>query len=153
MNKQTISNLAMVFIIAIAAVMLSLMFINEQSAQAAFAPTPVANLVNSDDQLIVPFQTQTALAADTNTSGRDLLRYEWCDLQTTVDVGTVNTTTFTVQFSNDNTNWDDGPAILSNVAADVTDMSRLYLFGRYSRIKQDLTNTQTLTTTLLAVCK
>jgi cytoskeletal protein RodZ len=152
MNKQINLILAFVFALAISIVVL-FSFNQGVGAAPVLAPTPVGNLVQSDNQATVPFQTTTALTADTNSPGRDVQRYEWCDLQTTVDVGTVNTTTITVQFSNDNSNWDSGPAVLSNIAADETDMTRVALFGRYTRFVQDVTNSNPITITLLGLCK
>lgn len=151
-------------VIALALILLAALQLILAPAPAAVAappaaPTPVANIPgDSDNSLYVVFQSgAVSITADTNTSGKLLQGYEYVDLQTTIDqtvVGTENnTTTLTIQFSNDNSNWDDGPAILSSNAADTTDITRLQLFGRYVRIKQDVTNTNPVTITLLGLAK
>jgi len=117
------------------------------------APTPIANLVNSNDTLNVTFQSATALTADTNTGGSQLPVYEWVDLQYVIDHGTVNTTTITIQFSNDNSNWVSGPAIVTDSAADGTDITRVPLFGRYVRFNQNVTNSNPITITLIGLAK
>lgn len=121
------------------------------------APTPVANIPgDSGRSLYINFQSALSMSTDTNTSGRLVQGYEYVDLQVTIDQtgGEVpNTTTFTIQFSNDNSNWDDGPAILSANATDTTDISRVMLFGRYARVKQDVTNGNPLTITLIGLAK
>lgn len=147
----TLMALALLVVLALA------LFPSDQPASAApaVAPTPIANTEadGSSRYLNVTFQEATALTADTNTSGKQLPGYEYIDLQTTIDQGTTNTATLTIQFSNDNTNWDNGPAIVTANAADVTEMTRIPLFGRYVRINQDVTNSNPLTVTLIAVAK
>ena len=130
-------------------------FDNAQDVQAAppAAPTPIADLVNSNDALNVTFQSATALTADTNTGGSQLPTYEWLDIQYVIDHGTVNTTTITVQFSNDNSNWVSGPAIVTDSAADGSDITRVPIFGRYVRFNQNLTSANTITITLIGLAK
>lgn len=123
-----------------------------QAAPVA-APTPIANLVNSGDALNVTFQSATAIAADTNTGGQQLPTYEWVDIQYVIDHGTVNTTTITAQFSNDNSNWVNGPAIVTDSAADGSDITRIPIFGRYMRFNQNVANTNTITITLIGLAK
>jgi hypothetical protein len=117
------------------------------------APTPLANFLQSAVSPAHPFsfQTTTALAADTNTAGVDVLPLGAVDIQYIVDQGTTNTLTMTVQYSNDNTNWASGLALVSSNTADGTDITRVPVMGRWMRINQDLTNTNTITITLLAV--
>jgi hypothetical protein len=126
------------------------------SVQAAppAAPTPVANIAPSDDALNVTFQSQTAIDEDTDTGSVQLGRYEYVDVQHVIDQGTdVNTVTLTIQFSNDGTNWVNGPALATDNAADATDITRVPLFGRYARINENVTNTNTLTVTVIGLAK
>lgn len=156
-TNRRIRPVAMALVLGFFALLLALSVLLPLSgpAEAAppLAPTPVANLAPSNSALNVTFQATTGITQDTNTNSKQLISYEYMDISITVDHGTVNTTTFTVQFSNDDTNWDDGPALISNSAADATDITRVPLFGRYVRIKQDVTNSNLLTTTILAVAK
>ena len=120
------------------------------------APTPVANLTADYDAapIFFRFQTATAITADTNTSAKELMKYDALDVSYTIDQGTTNTTTLTIEWSNDNSNWVTGATIVSatgTAAGDVTGITRVPVFGRYGRVKQDVTNSNTITLTLLAV--
>ena len=150
--KQKGFNLAALTIVGLMLVMVSLMLVGGgvQAAPPA-APTPIANVVVAPEGRVFNFQTATALTADTNTTGRSVLDFNTLDIQTTIDHGTLNTTTVTIQWSNDNSNWHDGPALVSANAADASDITRVPVFGRYARVKQDLTNSNSITITLIAV--
>jgi hypothetical protein len=70
-----------------------------------------------------------------------------------IDSSGVNTTTVTLEFSNDRSNWVDGPALVTNNAADASDITRFPVFGRYMQLEMDVTNTVTPTWTINAFCK
>jgi len=124
------------------------------NASPNLAPTPVANLPGDSGASVVNFQPATALTSDTNTrSSLDLKDFEYVDLSYTIDHGTVNTTTLTVQYSNDGSNWVNGVALVSNSAADGSDITRIPMFGRYMRVNQDVTNSNAITITLIGVAK
>ncbi len=59
----------------------------------------------------------------------------------------------TLQYSNDNTNWSDGPAIVAANVADADGMVQASNLGRYSRVYATLGNTNTITITVKAVAK
>ena len=65
----------------------------------------------------------------------------------------VNTTTLKIQYSNDGANWADGATIVSNNAADATDMVQLNNYGRYTRVYATLSGSDPVTITVLAVAK
>lgn len=122
------------------------------AASPALAPTPVADTIGgSSDGRFFNFQTATALAADTNTGGVEVLPFDALDVQYVIDHGTANTTTLTVQYSNDNSNWVNGVALVSASAADGSDITRVPVFGRYMRVNQNVSTTDTITITLNAV--
>ncbi len=121
------------------------------SAAPPAAPTPVANVLDTDGGRYFVFQTATALTADTDTRTVDVLAFDSLDIAVTTDHGTVNTATFTVEWSNDGTNWDKGPAVLSANGADTTELTRVPVFGRYVRVEQDVTNANPLTVTITAI--
>ncbi len=151
MNKEKVTSISLGIIGAIMAFTIAMILLQPVQAAPPAAPTPVANLYQSNEGRAVTFQSATALTADTNTRSVEVMNFDSVDFQLTVDHGTVNTTTFTIQYSNDGTNWDDGLALLTNNATDVTEITRVPVFGRYMRVKQDLTNANALTVTLLAV--
>jgi hypothetical protein len=162
-TKKTRSVTPLAGALALALILLAALQLVLAPAPAAVAappaaPTPVASIPgDSDNSLYINFQSATVIAADTNTTGRLVQGYEYIDFQITTDqtvVGTeTNTTTFSVEFSNDNSNWDTGPAILSANAADATEITRIMTFGRYVRVKQDVTNTNNVTVTILGLAK
>jgi len=117
------------------------------------APTPLSNPVHSEDAINVQWASAKVISSDTYLDAKQLINYETLDLSYTVDVASVNTTTLTIQFSNDGDNWDDGIAIASAVVADATDLQQINNFGRYTRFKVDVTNDNPITWTVLAVAK
>ena len=126
----------------------------DQWAQAAppAAPTPVANILQTDKGTFFRFQPETVITEDTNTNSVEVLGFDSLDISYTVDVdASVNTTTLTIQYSNDGSNWVDGLALGSALAADATDITRVPVFGRYMRVEQDVTNSNEITFTILAV--
>lgn len=121
-------------------------------AAPALAPTPVAAPDSVGAGQFFRFQPATALTADTNTSGVDITKFETVDIQYVIDHGTVNTTTLKIQYSIDNSNWTDGATLVSASAADgAAVVARVPAFGRYMRVNEDVSNSNTITITLLAV--
>ena len=75
------------------------------------------------------------------------------DIQWIIDQGTTNTATLKLQYSNDNSNWSDGPALVTNNVADADGMVQASNLGRYTRVYATLGNTNTITLTVKAVAK
>lgn len=145
------SKLALLGIIMALLVILAMLSFPAVAAPPA-APTPIADfLLQGVQARAFNFQTRTAITADTNTSGVDVMGLSAVDVQYVIDHGTVNTTTLTVQYSNDNSNWVNGVALVSDSAADGTDITRVPVFGRYMRVNQNVTGTDAITITLTAV--
>lgn len=116
------------------------------------APTPVAAPDSVGGGHFFRFQPATAIAADTYSPAVEVLGFETLDIEYALDHGTANTTTLTVQYSISGDNWTDGAALVSASASDAAAVvARVPVFGRYMRVKQDVTNTNTITITLLAV--
>jgi hypothetical protein len=152
--KQRFTRILAPVIIALA--MLGVFFVgmaSDRSAMAAppLAPTPVANILDTDQANPFYFQTLTGVTADTNTEAIEVLVFDSLDIQHVIDHNTVNTTTLTVQYSNDNSNWVNGVALVTDSAADGTDITRVPVFGRYMRINQNVTSSNYISITLLAV--
>jgi hypothetical protein len=125
----------------------------------ALSVTPVANLVYSPDRNYFDLFDEVTVATTTHTSIVDISAQEWCDFEYAVDQeidgAGVNTSTVTIEYSNDHTNWIDGPALVSDNVADASDMTRLPIFGRYMRVEVSTTSTSTATPTwtINAFCK
>lgn len=123
-------------------------------AAADTVPTPVY-ISGSDDRLYVTFFEDDATVTDEASSGFQLAAYEFMDVQWVIDqTGAIpNTTTVKIQWSNDNTNWSDGPTVVSANAADGDGMVQVANLGRYTRAYADHTGAATMTLTLKAVAK
>lgn len=154
-TKQSAFNMALATIISLMLLALALVPLAGQPVQAAppAAPTPVANLVNTDGGRFFRFQPETAITADTNTTGVDVTGFDWLDIQHVIDQNAGHNITITVQYSNDNSNWVAGAALATNASADITDIDRLPVFGRYMRIAQEVADgsTDPVTVTVTAV--
>lgn len=136
--------------------------LQRSGAQAApnLAPTAVASIHASAADGVAYFTLvsgSTARTADTNGPVISAPSYSLLDVQTTFDqtlVGTAaNTTTLTLQYSNDGANWTNGPALATSNVADSTDLNQFANFGRYTRVNINVTNTNPVTITVLAVAK
>ena len=125
-------------------------------AAADTVPTPVY-VSGSDDRLFVTFFEGDTTATDEGSSSFQLAAYEYMDVQWVVDhVGAAapNTTTLTIQWSNDNTNWSDGPALIASSSTDGDGMVQVGNLGRYTRVYKDAhANGEAMTWTVKAVAK
>ena len=143
-------------------VALSLLSPATQQTHAAVL-TPVYGFYQSYDAVPVSFMDQTAFTIDAYSSGIQLYTAEYCNAQWIADqtalaippsvLPILNTTTLTLQWSADDTNWATGPVLLAANVADGTNIVQFPILGRYTRIKTDVSNTNTVTYTVKAVCK
>jgi hypothetical protein len=127
-----------------------------QPAAADTVPTPISAQAGSGSSsyLNVVFWSADTLSASAASSAMQLPGYDSLDLQYVIDQPTtVNTTTIKVQWSNDNSNWSDGPTIVSSNAADADSMVQLANMGRYTRLYATQTGTSAVTITVKAVAK
>ena len=129
------------------------------STQAApsFAPTPVAAVQRSLAPEFPAFSRAKVLTEDTRSSCFEVPDYSVVDLQYIVDQTLValapNTTTLTLQWSNDNANYVNGLAVATNNITDTNDLQQFQLFGRHACVYADVTNTNPVTLTVLGVVK
>lgn len=121
-------------------------------APAAAVLTPVSNDNASLGARVATWANVEVFTAD-DTSCFELGNYDVIDLQYVIDQGTVNTTTITQQYSNDNVTMVDGAAVVTANAADANGMAQYALFGRYGCMKIDVANANPITITLIGVAK
>lgn len=94
--------------------------------------------------------TSTAAYGDAVSVGK----YKTLDVHTVVDVGSANTITLTLQYSNDGVNFVDGPVIGNALTADTNTLIQYAAFGDVMRLKYDTATTTAITvTSLIAVGK
>lgn len=125
------------------------------------APTAVANIHASAATGVATelsfFNGSSSITADTNGPVISLPSYSLLDIQYNIDqtvlASGANTTTLTLQYSNDGANWTNGPALVTSNVADASVLSQQANFGRYTRVNADVSNTHPITITVLAVAK
>lgn len=128
------------------------------SAAPAPAITPVAieDPLGSSDVVLVKFYDGEVLAAD-DQECRDLSEYRVIDLEYVVDQTTTNTTTVTLEHTNGagatNAVNTTGQTVVSANAADADDLNRFDLFGVYTCVDINVTNTNPITWTVYALAR
>jgi hypothetical protein len=144
---------AFAFLLALSALLNS----GATPSYADTVPTPAAVQAGSGGTgwLAVTFDAADSINADEGTSGMQLAGYDTLDIQYVVDQAdaATNTTTVTLQWSNDNSNWSDGPALVSANSADADGMLQVANMGRYTRIYYNVTNSNAMTWTVKAIAK
>ena len=126
------------------------------SAAPAAAPTPVAVNVypsGSSDWAMASFWPGTALTADGRSTCVESAGFSIADIQYKIDQGTTNTTTLTLQFTNDKVTYTNGVNLVASNAADASDLQPFGLYGRYVCLYADVTNSNAVTVTALGVLK
>jgi len=134
---------------------LTLGSVQQAQAEPLAIPTPVSAPAS---RLVTPlypvtFLNNVAVTADRRSSIVQLPGYNTIDLQWVVDVSDTNTTTLKLQYSNDGNNWVDGASFASAVAADANSMDQYNVYGRYTAVYVDVTNSEPITITLIGVAK
>lgn len=118
-----------------------------------YAPTPVTVYCGPGTGTVVTMWSAARKTADA-VSTPVVVRDKNCiDLQWIIDMATINTSTLKLQWSNDNSNWVDGPTIQSTVVADANTMQQYQTFGRYARVNLDVAGSQPVTLTIIGVAK
>ena len=154
-----------VWLVVVAVMLLALLLVPLSTAQSTIPqplaiPTPVTAPAHSTapnaPEFPLFFNAKT-LTEDTRSGCFEVPEYSVMDLQWLIDqtlVGVVpNTTTLKIQYSNDGTNFVDGASFVSANVADAADMQQYHLFGRYTCIYADVSNTQTVTVTVVGTVK
>lgn len=120
------------------------------------APTPAAGTYTGGvlARYLAVFSGTMTETADGLGGNINVLYGDRVDLQYTIDQSAVNTATAVLQFSNDGTNWVDGPTVISANVADGTVMQQYNVFGQYMRFKMStLGTTDPLTVSVSAVLR
>lgn len=123
--------------------------------QAVLTPVSVpANGFAGAKLTFIPRNTRIVTSTAAYGEAVQVGKYKTLDVQVVIDVGTVNTTTLTLQYSNDGVNFVDGPVIGSAIVADTNTLAQVAAFGDVMRVKYDAATTSAITvTSLIAVGK
>lgn len=151
MKRQLI--LAVVLSAALLLLAFGLLTSGPAVAAPPLAPTPVTGFYSPDGNYFSVLSAQRVTTDTRYIVDSSLASFEQADIQYLVDQGTVNTTTVTVQFSNDKVNWVSGPALVTSNAADAGDLTPFRLFGRYTAFYVDVTSTDPVTWTINLLAK
>lgn len=122
-----------------------------QAAPAA-GPTPVTVTRPAGGIQVFEIWNDTPITADT-TKCVDIGAASVIDAQYSIDQTDVNTVTVTSQWSINADLITDGINLVTDNAADASDMVQLQAFGRYICPKADVTNSSTVTVTLYIAAK
>jgi hypothetical protein len=131
----------------------------QSTAPAAAAPLAAPTALSANASLAsaptypVRFFTTAVITSDTRSTTFSLPTYNLVDLQYVIDQGTVNTTTLTLQYSNDGLNWVSGGNLVATNATDGTDLQQFSNFGRYTAVYADVTNSNAITITVIGLAK
>lgn len=117
------------------------------------APTPIAQYPTNPQPRLVSFWSAASLTADARSTCFDLSGYNTLDLQYILDQGTTNTTTVNLQFSNIPGSYVSGVAVVTANAADATDLKEFNLFGGRTCLYADVTNSNSLSVTVVGLAK
>ena len=145
---------ALIVVALVVALVVAVPMARPATADVLAIPTPVFTSPTSGILArTATFFDGQALIASGGGEAVNVGNFNRVDLQWVIDVGTVNTTTYKLQFSNDAVNWVDGVAVASAVVADVNNLAQFYVFGRYARVYATVANTNPITTTVVGVLK
>ncbi len=148
---------AAVLLVASLLVAFTLMPTSGTQAAPAAAPTPVAAVQRSPAPEFPQFFRTKVITEDTRSDCFEVPDYAVVDLQYLIDqtavAGAPNTTTLTLQFTNDLVTYVDGVNVVAANAADASDMQQFQLFGRHTCVYANVTNSNPVTVTALGVVK
>lgn len=150
------SGLAFVAVLVALVMLVSLSRGFDASAAPAAAPTAVAVNVypsGSSDWAMAEFWPGTAITSDRRSTCVESAGFSIADIQYNIDQGTTNTTTLTLQFTNDKVTYSNGVNVVASNAADASDLQPFALYGRYVCLYADVTNSNAVTVTAIGVLK
>ena len=142
---------ALVVALALVLVTVATLDMGPQPVQAAvITPVSITQPAGERWASVQPWGV-AVLASDTRSSCYETAGSTVADVQYLIGQGAVNTTTITLQYTNDQVTFVDGGTVVSARAADGSGMVQLATFGRYSCFYTDLANTNDVTVTVNAV--
>jgi hypothetical protein len=105
----------------------------------AITPVGVENPITGGVGNIVPMVT-AAVTADGRVC-KDMREWTQYDIQTVVEwASTPDTITLKLEHSNDNTNYVDGPVLVSTVVANTDALNRYDNYGAFTCVSYDIAN-------------
>lgn len=155
-------NLKLFGTIVLAVVLFAAVLLSMNTAQADIpgplvAPTPVSASVAAPAPGEVVLFSNKVLTEDVYSTAVLVKNFQRTDIQhifdQTVIAAAANTTTLTIQFSNDGTNYTDGAALVSSNADDASLLQQVAVFGKYARVYANVSNSNPVTLTVIGVLK
>lgn len=121
-------------------------------------PTPVSVARAVNQPTLATLMNNQVVTTDTRGGCVASSNHEKADIQYEIDHGTTNTVTIRLQFTNETpgqaaTSYINGVAVVTANAADATDMQQLQLFGAWTCVYADVTNSNPLTITAKVLLK
>lgn len=143
-------------ITTVSALMLLALLVFAPVLPSSAAPAAAVTPVGVEDPIVggvagvMRYFNTVAITADTRIC-QDLSTYRVADIQYIADHGTSNPVTITLQHSNNNSNFTTGQSIAVNSTADGNALNRFDLYGKYNCVYADVTNSNSLTLTVLVM--
>lgn len=126
-------------------------------AAPAAAPTPVSVTRPASGQSQLSVFPETAVTTDGIIGCMQSNNHSVADIQFTIDQTAVNTTTLKLQHTNNtpgsSATYINGANVVANNAADASDMVQLQMFGAWTCIYADVTNTDTVNVAVSALLR
>lgn len=124
------------------------------TAAPVAAPTPLSVSQSSELPTLTTLFDGVAITSDTRACATSRY-FDKADIHYILDQGqtTINTTTLTLEFSNNRTSWPDGVNIVASNAADAEDLNQFNVFGEQTCVLVNVTNSDPITTTVIVLMK
>lgn len=157
MNSKTIALSAVALLLA-AALFAGLNMATPATAAPMSAPTPVSVARSPEQPHVATLMDSQVITSDTRGGCVNSTLYEKTDVQYEIDQGTANSTTLKLQFTNEtpgeaSASYVNGLSVVVGAAADATNMQQMQVFGAWTCIYADVTNTNAMTLTVKALMK
>lgn len=153
MSKRNYLMLAVILPVLAFALALGALAGGPVAAAPMAAPTPVSVSAGSAQPDLFTAFTEQAITEDTRSGCVDVSKFQRADVQYLVDASANNTTTVTMQFTNDKVTYIDGLAVASAVAADGSAMQQYATFGKFMCFYVNVTSTDPITWSISAALK
>lgn len=123
-------------------------------AEAQITPPPGIGAVETNlSARVVTLARTQVVTADKMLEPTRLIGFGVLDVQYVIAFSGTNTTTLTLRHSNDGVNWVTGATLLANGTTAGTAMTQTHNFGQFTAVYADVTNSNPVTLTVIAVAR
>jgi hypothetical protein len=113
-------------------------------------PTAIAAPAGGGDWIMATIMSADTVSGTETSGAIHVAAYTAADVQYNLGFTDSETVTCKLQFSNDNSTWNDGPNLVAAAVADATGLDQFHVYGRYMRAVCTPTTENTFTATITA---